>query len=227
MGHEGHIASLHRWPVKSMGGERVGELAVDARGVLGDRARAVWDLDRDKRLTAREAPRLLAWHARLAGDEAWVRSPDGEERAWSDPACGTQLAADLGREVRLDHDDVTPMQDLPGSLLVTTQATLDAMPERWRDLRRYRTNVHLALDAPAFAEERWEGRRLRLGAGVEVELLHPCERCVIPTRDPDTQVKDGELLRWLARTHHTLFGINARVVSGPGVLREGDPVSLL
>ena len=53
------------------------------------------------------------------------------------------------------------------------------------DLRRFRTNLHLRLDAEAFAEERWEGRRVRVG-DAELVLLHPCERCAIPTRDPDT-----------------------------------------
>jgi uncharacterized protein len=218
------IASLHRWPVKSMAGEALGALEVDWRGAPGDRARAVFDLDRGQRLTARQAPRLLAWAARFEGDEVVVRAPDGTDRAWDDPSFGAALAADLGREVRLDHDE-RGMQDLGETLLLTTRASLEAVPEPWRDLRRFRTNVHLQLDAPAWAEERWEGRRLRLGE-VELELLHPCERCAIPTRDPDTQAKDGGLARWLAREHDTLFGINARVVR-PGTLRVGDPVSLL
>jgi uncharacterized protein YcbX len=80
------------------------------------------------------------------------------------------------------------------------------------------------LDAPAFAEEEWEGRRLRIG-DAELELLHPCERCVIPTRDPDTAERDGEILRWLARERRTLFGINARPL-GPSLIREGDAVTV-
>jgi uncharacterized protein len=219
----GRILSLHRWPVKSMAGERLPALQVDGRGAIGDRARAVFDLDRGRLLTAREAPRLLAWRARLEGDEALVRGPDGTERGWSDPHLGAALAADLGREIRLDRDD-HGMQDLGETVLVTTQASLDALPEPWRDLRRYRTNLH--VDGPeAWAEERWEGRRMVAGE-VELELLHPCERCAIPTRDPDTQRKDGELSRWLAREHDLLFGINARVVRA-GTVREGDPVSVL
>ena len=42
------------------------------------------------------------------------------------------------------------MQDLDHSLLVTTQATLDAVSaalDTEIDLRRFRTNVHVALDA--------------------------------------------------------------------------------
>lgn len=221
--HSGRVLSLHRWPVKSMGGEDVEVLEVDGRGALGDRARALWDVARDKRLTAREAPGLLAWSARSAGDTVRVEHA-GAAWDWEDADLPGALAGHLGREVRLDHDP-QGIQDLPGTLLVTTQATLDDLDPAWRDLRRFRTNVHLALDAPAWAEGGWESRRMTLG-DVELELLHPCVRCVIPTRDPDTQVKDARLLRWLTRSRDQLFGINARVIR-PGVLRAGDPVSLL
>ena len=61
----GTVAALWRWPVKSMGGERVRALRVDGRGAGGDRTHAVFTSTRarDKPLTAREAPRLLAWRA--------------------------------------------------------------------------------------------------------------------------------------------------------------------
>src|SRR4029077_9412197 len=130
---------------------------------------------------------------------------------WDDPRLAEALAADLGRAVALRRD-LRLMQDLGDSILITTQATLDAASGtlgRALDLRRFRTNIHVMLDAEAYAEERWEGRRLRVGDAV-LELLHPCERCVIPARDPETTEKDAELLRWLTRAHGGLFGINAR-----------------
>jgi uncharacterized protein YcbX len=77
----------------------------------------------------------------------------------------------------------------------------------------------------AYAEERWEGRRLRVGDTV-LELLHPCVRCVIPTRDPDTTEKHADLLRWLTRERAGLFGINARAADA-GRIALGDPVELL
>ena len=59
----------------------------------------------------------------------------------------------------------------------------------------------------------------------ELGLLHPCERCAIPTRDPDTQEKWAPLLRHLFDRHSGHFGINARA-TGPAVIRIGDAVSL-
>jgi len=126
------------------------------------------------------------------------------------------------------HSDPALQQDLPDSLLVTVQATLDALSaelDTALDLRRFRTNVHVELDADPFAEEAWEGRRLRVGEA-ELELLHPCERCAIPTRDPDTQAKWPQLLRHLTDRHNCWFGINARSV-GQSTIRLGDRVELV
>lgn len=222
-----------------MGGEPVEALRIDGRGAAGDRTHALLDETRGvpRRLTAREAPRLLAWRAAYPGvpgdaadpDDpplATLTAPDGATFRWDDPALPQALAHDLGRPVTL-HRDVAGQQDLHDSLLVTTEATRRAVEAELGaplDLRRFRTNVHVVLDAPAFAEERWEGRTLRIG-DAELELLHPCVRCVIPTRDPDTQQKWAALLRHLAREHGTLFGINARP-RGPGVIRMGDRVTV-
>ena len=88
------------------------------------------------------------------------------------------------------------------------------------ELRRFRTNLHLELDVPAFAEEGWDGGRLQVGE-VTLDLGNPCARCVIPTRHPDDLSRWPELLRWLHRHRGALFGVNARVVTA-GRVRVGD-----
>jgi uncharacterized protein YcbX len=236
----GSVVSLHRWPVKSLAGEPAEALRVDPRGVAGDRAHAVYDTHRGvpRRLTVRQAPGMLRWAAGYDGAPGDalgpgdvplpdVTAPDGARYRWDDPDLPAALADDLGRAVTLRRD-LSLMQDLGNSVLITVGATLDAAAaalERPLDLRRFRTNIHVELDAGAYAEEGWEGRRLRVGA-VELQLLHPCVRCVIPTRDPDTTAKDAEILRWLARERAGLFGINARV-RGDGRIAVGDQVELL
>jgi uncharacterized protein len=220
----GSVLSLHRWPVKSMAGEDHEVLELDERGIAGDRELALVDVERGRRLTAREAPRMLLWRA--SGDGT-VTAPDGRTYGAEDAALAHALSADLGRHVVLRRDPAL-QQDLPNSVLVTARATHEAVEAGFGkrlDLRRWRTNVHVVLDAPAFAEEQWEGAHLAIGEARFV-LLHPCERCVIPTRDPDTAVKDGELLRWLSRERATLFGMNARPL-GPATVRVGDPVEVL
>jgi uncharacterized protein YcbX len=233
----GTVTELHRWPVKSLAGEPVDALRIDGRGAGGDRAHALLHTHKGelRRLTAREAPRMLAWSASYDGadvdpaapPEPVLTAPDGTRRAWADPELADALSADLGRAVAL-HRDAAGQQDLADTLLVTTTGTLAALEAEMGqpvDLRRFRTNVHLVLNAEPFAEEGWEGRRMTVGEA-ELELLHPCVRCAIPTRHPDNQVKWAELLRHLTRAHSGLFGINARPL-GTATIRAGDPVTVL
>jgi uncharacterized protein YcbX len=233
----GQLVSLSRYPVKSMAGEHLEALDVDARGAAGDRTHALLFFHKEawKRLTARQASRLLAWsatygQAAVDADDPpppRLRDPGGQTHVWGDADLPAVLEADLGRRVRLRRD-TAGQQDLARTLLLTTEASraaVEAALGRTLDLRRFRPNLHVELDAPAYAEHAWKGRRLRVGA-VELELLDPCVRCVIPTLDPDTQERWPELMRRLARERETCFGINARVAR-PGRLSVGDPVELV
>ena len=236
----GRVLELWRWPVKSMAGERLRATRMDERGVGGDRSHAVLHEHKGewKPLTAREAPRLLAWRAHYPGAEdaavrpedpphAEVTGPHERSWRWTDPALSAALSDDLGRAVELRRD-VAGIQDLERTVLVTTEATRAALAQELStelDLRRFRPNVHLALDAPAWAEHGWEGRTLSLAGGVVLRLLHPCVRCAIPTRDPDTQAKWAGLLRHLDARHERLFGINARVLSA-GRVAVGEPTEI-
>jgi len=232
----GVVTELHRWPVKSMAGQPVDALNIDERGAAGDRAHALFDEFKGapRRLTVRQVPRMLLWRAGYDGAEVTpqevpfpeLTAPDGRTFGWRDPELPQALEDDLGRPVALRRD-LGLMQDLDHSLLVTTQATLDAVSaalDTEIDLRRFRTNVHVVLDAEPYAEEEWEGRELTIGDAA-FRLLHPCERCVIPTRDPDSAQKWPELLRWLTRERRMLFGMNARPLNAARIA-IGDAVSL-
>jgi uncharacterized protein YcbX len=237
----GTVAGLWRWPVKSMAGERVHALRVDGRGAGGDRTHAVTHEHKGERkpLTAREAPRLLAWQAHYPFNVgggvdparpplAIVTAPDGRSFRWGDPRLKHALATDLGRAIELARD-TAGMQDLGRTLLVTTEATLHALGEELNgpvDLRRFRPNVHLDIDVPGWDDLTWEGRDLAFAGGVRLRFLHPCERCAIPTRHPDTQVKWPGLLRYLHEAHEQNFGINARVLTG-GRIEAGEAVELI
>lgn len=236
----GIVNELWRWPVKSMGGEPARALAMDERGVGGDRTHAVVSERKGvvSPLTAREAPRLLAWEASYpdapdtavrpaAPPLATVTAPDGGSFEWDHADLPDALAEDLGRPVELRRD-VGGIQDLADSVLITFESTRTALAAELStrlDLRRFRTNLHLEFEAPAWAELVWEGARLEWDGGVVMRLLHPCQRCVIPTRHPETQEKWPQLLRHLARTHATSFGINARV-ERPGEIALGEGVRL-
>src|SRR5918993_1223609 len=222
----------------------LGQLELDGRRAMlrveqaitpdsGDALLDLREVRKGRWLTIRQAPRMLAWSAAYpeAPDDRLdpadppppsLRAPDGREWGWDDPGLGQALAGDLGVAVR-GHRDLGGQQDLKASVLVTTEASRLALEQalgRPVGLRRFRTNLHLELDAPAFAEQDWAGGRLQVGE-VTLDLLNPCIRCVIPTRDPGDLSRWPELLRWLHRRNGALFGVNARVVP-TGRVRVGD-----
>jgi uncharacterized protein YcbX len=148
-------------------------------------------------------------------------------RSWEDPGLPAALEADLGRPLTLAREP-RGQQDRPATVHVTVEASLRALGEALGapvDLRRFRSNVHLDLDAEPWAEQDWIGRRLRIG-DAELEIVEACERCAIPTRDPRTQERWPQLLRLLAAERATTFGLIARALA-PAVVREGDHATLL
>jgi uncharacterized protein len=236
----GSILELWRYPVKSMRGERVDGLRVDWRGAAGDRTHALYFEHKAalKQLTAREAAGLLRWSATYGAQAdpepdappmATLTAPDGRDFTWEAPGLAAALGADLGREVILRRD-LEGQQDLGRSLLVTTEVSrraLEAEIGEPVDLRRFRTNLHLDLDAAPWEElDAWEGGVLELEGGVVLRLLHPCVRCAIPTRDPDSVAKWPGLLKHLNAQHATGFGINARV-EVPGRIAAGEGLRLV
>ncbi len=108
----GQVAALFRYPVKSLGGERVEQIDVRPRGPIGDRLWAVRDLERDVTATARRIPALLGATARYANPvpsdagpgnvpEVEITFPDGTVYSSSDPDVHKKLSELADRDVRL------------------------------------------------------------------------------------------------------------------------------
>ena len=114
----GHVAALWRYPLKSMLGERLERLEVEARGVVGDRGYALWDPVL-QRVASAKNPRLwgdlLAYRARYTAEPRAgeplppleVEGPfDGPEAPSTtlrsdDPALAERLSQRLARAVTL------------------------------------------------------------------------------------------------------------------------------
>src|SRR3954454_7681825 len=114
MSHVGSVAEIWRYPVKSMGGERLAQSAVATRGVHADRMWAVRDVELNTFTTARRWPMLLQCSARFAQDpagrsagpgdvlEVIVVFPDGSEVRSSDPAINDHLSELIGKPATLE-----------------------------------------------------------------------------------------------------------------------------
>ena len=102
----GSVASLHRFPVKSMQGEDLTDVTITADGIEGDRAWALRDGETGKLVSAKR-PRL--WRAMLdcraagTGDDVTVTLPSGETFGITEPGLGVSLRALLGRDVVVER----------------------------------------------------------------------------------------------------------------------------
>ena len=99
------------------------------------------------------------------------------------------------------------------------------------DWRRFRPNIVIAGDFPAYWEDSCRG--LKIG-DIELALVKPCSRCVIPSIHPETAEKDSQFLRLLAQHRRrddgkTYLGQNAVIANNAfGLsLALGDSVELL
>lgn len=240
--YRGTVIGLYRWPVKSLRGETLTTARLDHRGMAGDRAYALIDERPDragKRLTVRQSPRLLAWSAAYPATcdgspeppgPPVLYDPDGAAWAWDDPELPAALSEFHGHPVSLRAAD--GQQDRGPSVLVTFEASRRALEQELGAevaVERFRPNVHLDLDAPAFVEESLgTGTVIRVGE-VTLEAVGertgPCIRCAVPSWDPSGRERWPELQKHLIAEHANTFGVIMRV-TGPGVVQIGDPATL-
>jgi uncharacterized protein len=163
------------------------------------------------------------------------------EAAWAGEAAARWFSELLGCAASLVH---MPAQTMREANLVyapsgTRVSFADAYPilliseESLADLNgrlnvplpmnRFRPNLVVAGCEP-YEEDRW--REVRIG-DVSLQVVKPCDRCVIPTTDQDTAERGKEPLRTLNTYRkvdgQVLFGQNV-VHLGLGRLRVGDEV---
>jgi uncharacterized protein len=108
----GSLASLHRYPVKSMMGEDLNAAYVTQGGLFGDRSYALCDTETSKVVSAknpRKWPNLFSYRASYttppeagsAVPAVRVSLPDGNVAVSSSPDFAPMISANLGRPVTL------------------------------------------------------------------------------------------------------------------------------
>jgi uncharacterized protein len=144
------------------------------------------------------------------------------------------LSEFFGRPLRLAATDTAVDRGLRGAASIISRASLRRLAEQaerdWVDTRRFRMLIEID-GVRAHEEDRWVGRRVRVGESV-LEMHGHVGRCLITSRDPDTADVDLPTLDLLASyrgdedsTEPLPFGIYGGVLEG-GSVRLGDPVSV-
>jgi uncharacterized protein len=183
-------------------------------------------------LTEAEAlpPGATPLYAEASAMRVDVHAPDGHVWPVDDPALAAHLAAAASGEgeVTLLRSDRAFTDCRPLSLIsAQTVRQLGREVDAALDPRRFRPNVYVDLaDGQGYDENHWVGRRLRLGATVEVMVLGKDPRCKMITLDPETASAMPDLMRCVAENHDGTAGVYAAVIT-EGTVHVGDPVTSL
>ena len=249
---EATIVELWRYPVKSMQGERVEQVALDASGFDADRRFGVVTPEGFV-LSGKSEPRILGASASARADgEVEIQLPHGVSTASDDPDVDAVLSAWLDRPLRLhragateqfmihhqtDPEDDTKTKDFstpPGAYYdsrstvhllshSSLRAASSAYVEGQWDVRRFRPNVVVSFgEVDGYVEEAWVGSTVTLGA-VPALVRKRTERCVITTRAQPGLDRDLQIYRSLVKSNHANLGIYL-VPQAAGTIAVGQKV---
>jgi hypothetical protein len=235
----GQVEALFRYPVKSMGGERLEVAKLGWHGLDGDRRLAFRRMD-DRSgfpwLAATKLPDLLLFAPQRRENGAQgelpthVRTPDGAEL----PVFGEDLAREVGRRygapVQMMQWDHGIFDDASISVIASdTVREIGRLAGRSADVRRFRPNVVVRLlrSAP-FQEDEWVGGVLSFGQGDEAPAITVTARdvrCSMVNLDPDSAGPDPEVLKAVVRANQNNAGVYG-AVTRIGRLAVGQTILL-
>jgi uncharacterized protein YcbX len=235
----GRVEAIFRYPVKSMGGERLAAAGLGWHGLDGDRRLAFRRID-DRSgfpwLTASKLPDLLLFTPQRRENStqrdlpSHICTPEGKEL----PVFGEELAADVGRRygapvqmMQLNHgifDDASI-----SVITLDTVREIARLAGRDADVRRFRPNIVVSLlQSTSFQEDGWLGGVLSFGQGSEAPAISVTMRdvrCSMVNLDPDSASPAPEVLKAVVRANQNNAGIYG-AVTRTGQVEVGQTVLL-
>ena len=217
----GHVEAIFRYPVKSMGGERLEAANLGWHGLEGDRRLAFRRMD-DRSgfpwLTASKLPGLILFTPlrRKGGDggdlPTHIRTPDGVEMA----VFGDDLATEVGRRYGAPVEMMQMKHGIFDDASISVIAS-DTVHEIGRlaglspDVRRFRPNILVRSLRPVpFQEDEWLGGVLSFGEGDHAPAISVTTRdvrCSMVNLDPDSASPAPEVLKAVVRVNQNNAGI--------------------
>jgi uncharacterized protein YcbX len=221
----GHVEAIFRYPVKSMGGERLEVAKLGWHGLEGDRRLAFRRMD-DRGgfpwLSASKLPDLLLFapHRRENGAQGelptHVRTPDGEDM----PVFGEDLATEVGRRcgaaVEMMQLNRGIFDEASISVIASdTVREIARLAGRSPDVRRFRPNVLVrSLRSVPFEEDEWVGGVISFGEGDDdpaITVTRRDIRCSMVNFDPDSAAPAPDMLKAVVRVHENTAGVYGAV----------------
>jgi uncharacterized protein YcbX len=233
----GQVEAIFRYPVKSMGGERLDVAKLGWHGLEGDRRLAFRRIEASGGfpwLTASKLPDLLLFTPQRHenGEElpTHVRTPDGKVL----PVFGEDLATEVGRRygapVQMMQLNNGIFDEASISVIATdTVREIARLARQPPDVRRFRPNVVVRLlRSVPFQEDEWLGGVLTFGDGDDAPAITATmrdARCSMVCLDPDSASSAPEVLKAVVRANENNAGIYG-AVTRIGQLAVGQTLRL-
>jgi uncharacterized protein YcbX len=235
----GRVEAIFRYPVKSMGGERLEAANLGWHGLEGDRRLAFRRMD-DRSgfpwLSASKLPDLVLFTPQRREDGAEgdlptdIRTPDGEVM----PVFGDDLAAEVGRRYGAPVEMMQMKHGIFDEACISVIASdtvreISRLAGKSPDVRRFRPNILVrSLRSVPFQEDEWLGGVLSFGEGDDAPAITVTRRdvrCSMLNLDPDSASPSPEVLKAVVRANQNNAGIYG-TVTRIGRLAVGQTILL-
>jgi uncharacterized protein YcbX len=218
------VSRIQIYPIKSLDATVLQEVRLLASGALEyDRAWAMFEAN-GKFVNGKRHAAIHRLRSRINLDNQTLSIGAGVELASTDPSfylhcehdkIGQWLSAYFGFPVALKKNDQVGFPDdtdSPGPTIISVATLMEIA--RWFSLpfeevrARFRTNIEID-GVPPFWEDRLFGeadRAVRFSIGeAAFEGINPCQRCVVPSRDPVSGIADKTFVqRFMDHRRQTL-----------------------
>lgn len=235
------VKGLYRYPVQSVRGEPLSQIGFGPKGIPGDRAFAIADLELNTVAHVSRAKKnyrtLINWSARyltlVDADKVVLEFDfaDGDSLRSDEAKFDSVISARLDMPAALVRNDAAQVPKLyeVSPCHVLTTATLKRLekehPAGIFAPERFRPNILInAGELTGYVEQEWVGCHLEIG-GLTLNVNDVCKRCALTTRAQGNLPDDPGILHATV-ANKTIAGVYAAVAK-EGVVKVDDSVNVV